>query len=87
MVTAKQTISFKGIKEDGMLTERKLKRSMFEMPKAFSNKMTPARVVLCISGTVADGSFANSSSRNIKLQCMDDCLNTFNMPKSIFIVV
>ena len=44
------------------LTERKLNRSTLSMPNALSCRMTGAKLVRCISGTVEAGSFSKSSS-------------------------
>lgn len=45
-----------------LLTERKLNRSTLSMPNALSCRMTGAKLVRCISGTVDAGSFSKSSS-------------------------
>lgn len=45
-----------------LLTERKLNRSTLSMPNALSCRMTGAKLVRCISGTVEAGSFSKSSS-------------------------
>lgn len=45
-----------------ILTERKLKRSTLSMPKALSCRITGAKLLRCISGTVEAGSFSKSSS-------------------------
>lgn len=50
------------VQQRSRLTERKLKRSTLSMPSALSCRMTGARLVLCISGTVEGGSFSKSSS-------------------------
>jgi len=44
------------------LTERKGNLSTLSIPKAFSCKMTGARLLRCISGTVDWGNFSKSSS-------------------------
>lgn len=44
------------------LTDKKLNRSTLSMPNALSCKMTGAKLVRCISGTVEAGSFSKSSS-------------------------
>lgn len=44
------------------LTERKGNLSTLSIPKAFSCRMTGARLLRCISGTVDLGSFSKSSS-------------------------
>lgn len=44
------------------LTERKWNLSTLSIPKAFSCKMTGARLLRCISGTVDFGNFSKSSS-------------------------
>ena len=45
-----------------LLTDRKLKRRMLAMPRAFSCRITGARSLRCISGTVAAGNVSNDSS-------------------------
>ena len=49
-------------RQSELLTERKLNRSTLSIPNALSCRMTGAKLVRCISGTLEAGSFSKSSS-------------------------